>query len=247
MPLGGAWRSLPSCRLRGLGSPRPAWSAPGLWRRTTCRRRPWRSRRTPRGAKRGADNWRAAWASRGTRAAPAMHWATCGCLRAPGRGDRSGPRGRRAASSQGASKGCWRGTGAATRRMPCASALGFRLCAARYEKGPLEPRFVASALECQAWCELEASCLFFSYFAPSGFCHLSFEGKRLAPVLNFVSGPKSCQEISEFTPSGPLSTPPKLGQGALLGSLLLLAMCARKLYLRIAARSYAKAPLDECT
>lgn len=115
----------------------------------------------------------------------------------------------------------------------------------RYEKGPWEPRLLASPLECQAWCELEASCLFFSYFTPSGVCHLSAEAKRLEPVLNFVSGPKSCSEIEEFTlRSGRL----KPGQGALLGlSLLTLATCARMLYLRIAAQPYAAAPLDECT
>eukprot|EP00435_Cladocopium_sp_Y103_P023300 s2267_g5.t1 len=99
----------------------------------------------------------------------------------------------------------------------------------------VEPRILASVLDCQHWCQQQPGCSFFSYFALSGLCHLSpADAQRLHPVLNFVAGPKSCEE-AEFIAETTLETggmhvglPRALGQGTLAVAVSILSVLAMK-------------------
>lgn len=99
----------------------------------------------------------------------------------------------------------------------------------------VEPRILASVLDCQRWCEQQPGCGFFSYFALSGLCHLSpADAQRLHPVLNFVAGPKSCEEpefvaeTSAETGGMHVGLPRALGQGTLAVAVSILSVLAMK-------------------
>lgn len=98
-----------------------------------------------------------------------------------------------------------------------------------------EPRILASVLDCQRWCEQQPGCGFFSYFALSGLCHLSpADAQRLHPVLNFVAGPKSCEELEFVAETSPetggmhVGLPRALGQGTLAVAVSILSVLAMK-------------------